>query len=63
MLAALSKHGSKAIREIKNLEWSVNYNATSACSSRGKGKVRACPVFHKAKNPFLERERVKMFES
>lgn len=63
MLAALSKRGSKARREIKNLEWSVNYNATGACSSRGKHKVRACPAFYEAKDLFLERERVKMSES
>lgn len=43
-MVALSKCGSKAKRELKNLECSVNYDATSECSSRGKGKVRACPV-------------------
>jgi hypothetical protein len=44
-MAALSKRGLKARRELKNLECSVNYNATGECSSRVKGKVRACLVF------------------
>jgi hypothetical protein len=44
-LATSSKRGSKVQRVLKNLECLVDYNTPGKCSSCGKGKVRACPVF------------------
>jgi len=44
-MAAFSKCGSKVRRELKNLECSINYNYTGEWSIRGKGKVRAHPMF------------------
>lgn len=44
-LATPNKHGSKVNRELKKLEWSVNYGYRRECSNRGKGKERAPPLF------------------
>lgn len=41
---ALSCRGKKGIREVKNLECSINYEARGSCSSRGKRKARGHPV-------------------
>lgn len=38
-LASLSNLGIKGIEELKNLECSINCDATGECSSRDKGKT------------------------
>lgn len=39
-LASPSKRDSKMVRELKKLEWSVNYGDNREAHSRGKGKER-----------------------